>query len=142
MKDATDGSKSRNESVGFVDNISTYPIAEPRGESNDALRPNVEVVEPLKTTAKMRKAQAKNLLFRNLKKVLQKDRTITVNEDRLLYREAPTDEAIQIVVTECLKRAMLYDWDCPSPAGHIRTKRMYDDLRWTYYWPHMASNVH
>lgn len=40
-------------------------------------------------------AEGNDVLFQNLKEVLRKDGRVTVNEEKLLCRKAPTDEKIQ-----------------------------------------------
>lgn len=58
-----------------------------------------------------------------------------------LQKSAP-NEAIQIIVSECYRRTLLYHRQCSTLARHPRAKKMYDVFGETYYWPCMASDVH
>lgn len=93
------------------------------------------------TAKQLMEAQASDVLCQNFKEVLRKDGRITVNEDGLLCRKVPTDEAIQILVSESFRRTLLYHEACLPLPGHPGMRQMYSVLRRTNYWPHMASGV-
>lgn len=134
--------KGKDKNSDVEDSIQTYCIVGQVSEPNDALKINEKVVELLPTTKKRRDEQAKNKLFQNLGQILKRAGTITADKDGLLCRKALIDGAVKIVVPQCYKRTILYQGHCPTLFGHTRTRGTCDVLRKTYYWPHMASNVH
>lgn len=135
-------SEIQNKNAAVIDDVPAYRMVGKLSESNDASKPNEEVVEPLPTITKQKEAQANDMLCQILKNILQKGRTFTVNGDTLLWRKVPIDGTIQIFVPECYKRTLLYHRLYLTLVGHPRTRWMYDVLRRSFNWPHMASGVH
>lgn len=86
------------------------------------------------------KAQATFILCQNLKKVLRKNGTATMNKNGLFCRKALTDEAIKIIVPKLYKRTLFYH-------GHYQMFVEHPVRRWMYnvrrtLLPFMASDVH
>lgn len=96
-------SEVENENADAGGNIPTHCIVRQISEFNDSSKPIEEVAEPTPTTARMREVQTIDVLCINLKKELEKDGTITISVNGLLYRKAPADGAVQIVDLECYK---------------------------------------
>lgn len=65
---------------------------------NSAFYINEDAEKPLLTTTEMKIAHANSLLCQNSKEELKRDGSINVNENRPLYRKAPVDGAIYIIV--------------------------------------------
>lgn len=53
----------------------------------------------------------------------------------------PTTVALQVVVPERLLQAELYSGHLPIMAGHPRTRKIYDNLRRRFSWPHIVTDV-
>lgn len=98
-------------------------------------------VESLPTTTELTEAQANVLLCQNLKVVVLKIKTITVSEDRLLCKNAPSDVAIQIIVFDRNSGTLIFHGHSSALAGQPETRKLYDVLRKTYCWLHMATAV-
>lgn len=60
------------------------------------------------TSKKLMKRQANDVLSQNLKEELRKDGTVTINEDGLRCRPAPTDGSILIIVLGCYRSTIIY----------------------------------
>ena len=53
----------------------------------------------------------------------------------LICRRAKKDNAVQIILPKTLRRQALPLAHYPRLAGHPGGSRMYQTLRWTFYWP-------
>lgn len=119
--------KTTNKTKGITnvdDDILTYCIVGQISESNTVSKASELEVGPLPTTNELMKVQTSDVLFRNLKKALRKDGTITINEDVQLLRKAPKNGALQIIVSERYKRTLIYHGRCPTMAGSIGTRKV------------------
>lgn len=63
------------------------------------------------------------------------------NSYGLLVRLSRLDGALQVVVPPCLRARILYLGHDTALSGHPGSRRMYDTLRRTFYWPLLASDV-
>lgn len=113
------------------DDIPTYGIVGKISKPNIAFEGSEDKVGPLHTTNELMEAQANNVLCLNLKRVLEKDRSIIINKDSQLCRKTPADWAIPIVVAERDRRTLLYPLNWPTLAERSGTRRMYDAIRQT-----------
>ena len=62
-------------------------------------------------------------------------------DDGLLKRRCPYDGQVQIVLPETLRPRVLSLSHHSLLAGHPGQTRLYNTLRRTYYWPHMAADA-
>lgn len=92
-----------------------------------------EQVGLLPFSKKFLKDKSNDVLYQNFVQILRKDENLTVNKDKLLYTQAPTDEAIQIIVFDCCRRPPIYHEHCLKAAGNSGTKTMNEILRRTYF---------
>lgn len=90
----------------------------------------------------MKDAQGNDALSQNFKEVLKKDGLLTAREIGLLCKKALTDGEIQDVVSGQYRRTLLHHRHCTTLAENSEKTGMYDIFNKTYYWPHMASDVH
>ena len=63
------------------------------------------------------------------------------DEHGVLRRKCPYDGQVQIVLPETLRPRVLHLTHHSLLAGHPGQTRLYNTLRRTYYWPHMAADV-
>lgn len=117
------------ESADVKDNLSTYCFVGRINKPKTGLKKNEEKEEPLPTTKKLMRTQGNDALSSNHKEMLMKDGTISINENELACKKAPTDGTIQIIVSECYGKNILYHGHSPTLAGHSETMRMKDVLR-------------
>lgn len=79
-------SEEENENADFDDGISTHYSAWQISTFDKASKPNEKAVEPPPIAAKIEEARANIKLWQNLKEILKRDGTITVNKTELLCR--------------------------------------------------------
>ena len=60
----------------------------------------------------------------------------------VLVRRSTLDGALQAVVPSSLRPRVLNMAHYPKLAGHPGTRRMYDTMRRSFYWPLMANDIH
>jgi hypothetical protein len=70
-----------------------------------------------------------------------KDSLFDFEESGLLFRRAPLDGTLQIVVPKSLKARVLHLEHFPHTAGHPIVSRMFRPLLRRFFWPHMAVDV-
>ena len=63
-------------------------------------------------------------------------------DDGLLRRKCPYDGQVQIVLPESLRPRVLNLSHHALLAGHPGQTRLYNTVRRTYYWPHMAADTY
>lgn len=124
-----------------VDVIPTYCTVGKVSEPNKVLEKYEDVVGSFYNTNKLVEAQANKLLRPNLKEVLRKYETTTINEDALLCKKAPNDEVVQFIALKSYRKTLLFDGQFPTSAGRPGSRRMYNFLGRSYHWPHAALHV-
>lgn len=62
------------------------------------------------------------------------------DKDGFLVRSSPTDSRVQRLVTAKLRERMFHLSHYPTLAGHLGSRKMYDTMRRSLYWPHMAND--
>lgn len=134
--------EKENESAEVKDDIPKDCVVGQTRDQNTVFKDNENEVGPLSTSNDLRKEQEKDLPYQKIKESLIKNWTITAKEGELHYREEPANETIQFIVLERFGRGLNYHEQYPTLAGHRGTRKIYDVPRKTYYWLHMASDVH
>lgn len=127
--------KTTNETkrIANIDvDISKICIFEQISNANTVSERSANKVGPLPPRNKLMKAQVNDVFCQILKEVLKEDGTITVNEDGLLCREAPTKVAIQTIVPKRYSGALLYHGHCTTLARHPGKCKMYN-VSWRAY---------
>lgn len=89
-------------------------------------------------TAEIIDSQKAAAFCQNTAKLIGSDLHITVGVQRLICRNAPIEGDLQSVVPEIVRQWVLYARHYPGTAENLNTKRMFDDLKGKFYWPHMA----
>lgn len=69
---------------------------------------------------------------------------MTFNSDRngLMVCTAPIAGAVQKFIRTSLQLRLLYNYHCPTLAGHPSEGRVYDSMQREYYWLHIANEVY
>lgn len=90
--------KGQEKSAYVVNEIPSYGVVAQMFEARSSTATPLEEVESLPTTVQLMKAQAREVLCRNLKEVVKKNRDLKVNENGLLCRRAPLYGAIKVIL--------------------------------------------
>lgn len=65
-----------------------------------------------------------------------------VKRDPLICQNATTDWTYRVIVLEVFHRTIHYSGYYPPLAREPGRRRMYDELRTWFYWPHISASIH
>jgi hypothetical protein len=90
----------------------------------------------------MRREQTLDSTFKRLMLLTEKSGMYDLNEVGVLVRKSPYDSTGQFVVPQSLVSRILYLEHYPPAAGHPRGHRMFQTIRKSFFWPHIAEDVY